>query len=254
MDSVEKPFVKTKVDNGIGTIIFGTPQHNALPSKTLQELAEAFSKLGDDTRVSVIILKSAGNITFCAGASFDELISIRNEEEGRAFFMGFARVILAMRSVPKLVIGVVQGKAVGGGVGLAAAMDYCFATTHSAIKLSEISIGIGPFVISPAVQRKLGISAYGKLCINASEFQTAEWAENNGLFTEIYDNQEAAGSAAYDLACKLAEYDAKALKALKSDLWRGTEDWPELLPAQASISGNLVLSEFTKEKLKSYKK
>jgi len=198
-------------------------------------------------------LKSGGDRTFCAGASFKELIAIEDEGQGKGFFMGFAKVILAMRSCPQLIICRVQGKAVGGGVGLAAAADYCLATKHAAVKLSEISIGIGPFVIGPAVERKMGVSAFSQLSIDATEFYSADWAHARGLYAEVFEDAQSMDAAVEALSKRLSTYNPEALRALKTMFWQGTGGWPQLLEERAAQSGKLVLSRFTKDVLAGYK-
>jgi methylglutaconyl-CoA hydratase len=247
-----KPYVKKDIKDKIATIEFFHPAHNSLPSDILAELASTITDAGKDDEVLVIILKSGGNRTFCAGASFKELISINDEATGETFFSGFANVINAMRKCPKFIIGRVQGKTVGGGVGLASAMDYCMATQHSAIKLSELNLGIGPFVVGPAVERKLGVSGMSQIAIDANTFYSAEWANQKGLFAKVFDTTEELDIAVEEFAKNLCEYNPEAVKHMKQMFWRGTEDWDELLLERAKISGKLVLSSFTKEKLKRF--
>jgi methylglutaconyl-CoA hydratase len=247
-----KPYVKKDIKDKIATIEFFHPAHNSLPSDILAELAITITAAGKDDEVLVIILKSGGNRTFCAGASFKELISINDEVTGETFFSGFANVINAMRKCPKFIIGRVQGKTVGGGVGLASAMDYCMATQHSAIKLSELNLGIGPFVVGPAVERKLGVSGMSQIAIDANTFYSAEWANQKGLFAKVFDTTEELDIAVEEFAKNLCEYNPEAVKHMKQMFWRGTEDWDELLLERAKISGKLVLSSFTKEKLKRF--
>jgi methylglutaconyl-CoA hydratase len=247
-----KPYVKKDIKDKIATIEFFHPAHNSLPSDILAELASTITDAGKDDEVLVIILKSGGNRTFCAGASFKELISINDEATGETFFSGFANVINAMRKCPKFIIGRVQGKTVGGGVGLASAMDYCMATQHSAIKLSELNLGIGPFVVGPAVERKLGVSGMSQIAIDANTFYSAEWANQKGLFAKVFDTTEELDLAVEEFAKNLCEYNPEAVKHMKQMFWRGTEDWDELLLERAKISGKLVLSSFTKEKLKRF--
>lgn len=251
--NMNEPYVKKQIKGPVGTIEFFHPSHNSLPSVLLTELARSITAMGEDTKVKVIILKSSGDRTFCAGASFNELIEIEDEETGKTFFSGFANVINAMRKCPKFIIGRVQGKTVGGGVGLAAATDYCMATKYAAIKLSELNVGIGPFVVGPAVQRKMGLSAMSQIAMNADVFYPAEWAKEKGLFTEIFDTIEALDEAVESFVQKLCTYNPKAMTEMKTMFWRGTEDWDMLLAQRAKISGRLVLSDFTKEKLKTYK-
>lgn len=245
--------VEFDIKEHIGTITFGHPQSNSLPGKTLQLLAQTISDLGADASVRVIILKSLGDKAFCAGASFDELIAINDFETGKVFFSGFAKVINACRLSTKLIIGRVQGKAVGGGVGIASATDYCFASQRADVKLSELAVGIGPFVVGPAVQRKIGLAAMSELAINASEWRSAEWAMSKGLYNQVFDTVEQMDMAIHQLATKLSLSNPKAMSELKKVFWEGTENWDRLLIDRAEISGQLVLSEFTKEAIKAFK-
>jgi len=244
--------VTANLKEGISTISFYHPAQNSLPADLLKQLCTEIEKAGNNPNTSVILLKSEGDRTFCAGASFDELVQIKDKAAGAEFFAGFARVINACRKSPKIIIARVQGKAVGGGVGLAAAADYCLATEAAAIKLSELAIGIGPFVISPAVIRKIGLPAFSQLTIRAVDFQTAAWAKEKGLYNEVYPDINSMDTALDALTQKLASYHPEALHGLKQILWEGTEDWDDLLVERAAISGELVLSDFTQNALKGF--
>jgi len=246
-------YVKSSIDNHVGTIEFFHPQSNSLPGEQLREIAAAIHAFGKDPEVRVIVLKSAGDRAFCAGASFDELITIKDRATGLKFFTGFAEVINAMRKAPKFVLVRVQGKAVGGGVGIAAAGDYTFATEAAAIKLSELAVGIGPFVVGPAVERKMGLSAYSQLTINATEFRPASWACSNGLFAEIFPDATKMDQAIETLSQQLAQSSPQAMKEIKEIFWQGTEDWDHKLTGRAEISGTLVLSDFTKDAISRFK-
>ncbi len=247
-------YVNFSIDDiGIAKIEFGHPMSNSLPGKILGKLAETIIDLGANDQVKVIILSSGGEKSFCAGASFDELIAIKDLDTGKAFFSGFANVINACRKVPKFIIGRVHGKAVGGGVGIASAVDYCLATKYADVKLSELAVGIGPFVVGPAVERKIGLSAMSELAINATEWRSAEWAKKKGLFTDIYDTSEEMDAEILRLANKLAKSNPEAMAQLKSIFWEGTEHWDILLVERAAISGNLVLSDFTVNAIHSFK-
>ena len=247
-------FVKSELLNGICTIEFYHPASNSLPGVILASIADAVKSAGEDDLTSVIILKSSGDRAFCAGASFDELIAISNEAEGLNFFSGFANVINAIRTCPKFVIGRVQGKAVGGGVGLAAAVDHCFATKHASVKLSELAIGIGPFVVGPAVERKLGTSGFAQLTIDATSWKSANWAAQYGLYTEVFETSEEMDVAISSLANELSHSSPEAMRELKTVLWNGTEEWDNLLIERAAISGRLVLSNFTRNAIAEFKK
>ncbi|MCF6168544.1 enoyl-CoA hydratase/isomerase family protein [Lutibacter sp.] len=244
----------THIQNNIATVEFYHPASNSMPSELLNRLVVAFNELSKDEEVHVIILKSEQEKTFCAGASFNELVAISTVEEGKQFFLGFANVLNAMRNCSKLIIGRVQGKAVGGGVGLAAACDYCFATEQAAIKLSEFTIGIGPFVIAPAVKRKIGVAALSELTLEATSWQNAYWAKEKGLFAKVFVTIREMDLEVENLAAKLSKYNPDSLKEMKKVLWKGTDDWDSLLAKRAEISGKLVLSEFTKNTLQKFKK
>jgi len=246
------PYVKHSIDKGIGTIEFFHPAHNSLPGDILAQLADTITQMGADDSVQVIVLKSGGERTFCAGASFKELVAINDEETGRIFFSGFANVINAMRKCPKFIIGRIQGKTVGGGVGVASATDYCFATQYAAIKLSELNVGIGPFVVGPAVERKLGTSGMSQIAIDANSFYDAEWARAKGLYAQVFDSTETMDEAVQAFAERLCNYNPEAMREMKQVFWAGTEHWDTLLAERAAISGRLVLSDFTKETLKRF--
>ena len=242
--------VITQKTGGLGIIEFYHPQSNSMPGELLRQLSEAIIMSGNDPEVKVILLKSSGEKTFCAGASFDELVSIKDEAEGRNFFMGFANVINAMRKAPKFIIGRVQGKCVGGGVGLASAVDYCFATEVADIKLSELAVGIGPFVVGPAVERKIGLAAFSQLSINAGTFQKSSWAKEKGLYAEVHPTINEMDKGIETLCAFLLSSNPSAMTEMKKIYWSGAEHWDELLPQRAAISGRLVLSEFTRNALK----
>ncbi len=246
-------FVNYTTQNLVGTIEFFTEQHNSLPSQILEQLANTITLAGNDENCKIIILKSSGNKTFCAGASFDELMAIENEQQGLQFFSGFAHVINAMRTCPKFIIGLVQGKAIGGGVGLACSCDYTLGTNNAQIKLSELAVGIGPFVVGPAVERKIGKSSAYELAIDAHNFRDANWALQKGLFASLHDNTEALNEAGLTLANHLSTQSIEAMAAIKKAFWEGTEHWNELLFQRAAISGRLVLTQFTKNFLAEFK-
>ena len=248
-----KEFVKLTIEKGIGSIEFFHPQSNSLPSSILAELADTITMAGGNDAIKVIILKSAGDRAFCAGASFDELAAIDNEASGKQFFSGFANIINAARKCPKFIIGRVQGKAVGGGVGMASATDYCFATKFSSAKLSELSIGIGPFVVGPAVERKIGASAFSSMTINANKWFDASWSREKGLFTEVFNSVDEMNTEVEKLATTLSQSNPQAMKELKKVMWQGTEHWDSLLMERAESSGKLVLSDFTKNAIENFK-
>ncbi len=245
--------VTSEINKGICRITFEHPAHNSLPGYLLSQLTEAIQHAGQDDACEVIVLQSAGNRTFCAGASFDELMAIENEIDGKSFFMGFANVINACRTCPKLIIGRIQGKAVGGGVGLASATDYCLATKYSAIKLSELAVGIGPFVVGPAVQRKMGLAAFSQLAIDARSWQNAYWARDNNLYANVYDSINEMDEAIDKLAQDLLNSNPQARSSLKRIIWEGTDGWGQLLEQRAEKSGQLVLSPFSKSAIAKFK-
>ncbi len=242
-----------KESNGIATITFFHPAHNSLPGAILKKLADTITEAGNDDSVEVIILKSGGERTFCAGASFTELITINEFNTGKTFFMGFANVINACRKCPKIILGRVQGKAVGGGVGVASSVDYCFATKFAAIKLSELAVGIGPFVVGPAVERKVGTSAFAQLAIDATAFYSSEWAKQKGLYHETFEDAESMDARIKEFAEKLIGTNPEARTLIKQATWNGTENWDQLLEERAGMSGKLVLSDYTKKELAKYK-
>jgi len=245
--------VTLEIKNNIGTIVFFHPQSNSLPSEILNKLASTISQAGTNDEIKVVIIKSKGDRAFCAGASFDELSSIDNFSDGKKFFMGFANVINACRKCPKLIICRVQGKAVGGGVGLACAGDYCLATRFASVKLSELAVGIGPFVVGPAVEKKSSVSAYSTLSINATKWFTASWAREKGIYSEVYDTNEEMDLEIGKLAENLTNSNPEAMKKLKEAIWSNTDHWDELLEKRAEYSGQLVLSDFTKNAIARFK-
>ncbi len=249
---IEQGSVQTETHNGITTISFFHPQSNSLPGRILSELAHEIHFAGTHAETKVVILKSEGDKTFCAGASFAELTSIKTEIEGLQFFNGFANVINAMRKCPKLIIARIQGKCVGGGVGLAAAADYAIATSQADIKLSELAVGIGPFVVGPAVERKIGKSAFSALAIDATGWRNSEWAKKKGLFAEVHESIANMDEGVNRLAHTLAHSSPEAMAEIKKILWEGYDHWDKLLKERAAISGRLVLSSFTKNAISAF--
>ena len=253
MKDMANGYVTAETHNGITTIEFFHPQSNSLPRHLLGALAQEIHAAGNDDDTKVIVLRSAGEKAFCAGASFDELTKIENKENGYNFFSGFAEVINAMRHSKKLIIGRIHGKCVGGGVGLAAAVDYAIAVETSEVKLSELAVGIGPFVVGPAVQRKIGLSAFSQLAIDATMWRNADWARRKGLFAECHPTVESMDESVRRLSNQLAHSSPEAMAEMKRIFWQGTEDWDDLLTKRAEISGRLVLGKFTKEAIAKFK-
>jgi methylglutaconyl-CoA hydratase len=239
--------VTTHVADGVGTLTFGHPKSNSLPGVLLADLAARITTLGSDPDVKVIVLRSAGTGAFCAGASFDELSAITDAEGGTRFFMGFANLINAMRECPKLVVTRVHGKTVGGGVGMVAASDYALATTSAQVKLSELAVGIGPFVVGPVIERRIGVANYAALGIDASGWRSAEWAHQRGLYAELHPDPAALDARLKTLASQLAASNPEAIAAMKRVFWEGTEHWRDLLATRARLSGTLVLSSFARQ-------
>lgn len=247
-------YVKSHIDhNGVNTIEFYHPQSNSLPSRLLEELAQTIHGAGNDEDTKVIVLRSVGEKAFCAGASFDELVAIKNQDEGTQFFSGFANVLNAMRTCPQFIIVRIQGKCVGGGVGIAAAADYAIAVEGSDIKLSELAVGIGPFVVGPAVERKIGTAAFENLAIDATMWRNAEWAKKKGLFSELHTSVEDMDESIQRLSYNLAHSNPQAMAEMKKMFWRGTENWDTLLHQRAVISGKLVLSAHTRSAIEKFK-
>ena len=253
-EALQQGYIQTSIEDGVASIEFFHPMSNSLPSKLLSELAAAITEAGSNEAVKVIVLRSAGERAFCAGASFDELISIQDLDQGKKFFSGFANVINAMRKCPKLIVGRVHGKAVGGAVGLASAVDYCFATKFASVKLSELAVGIGPFVVGPAVERKVGLSAMSELAINATEWRDAQWAHQKGLYYHLHDTVAEMDQAIAELVERLKGFNPEAMRQLKEVFWQGCENWDQLLADRAAISDELVLSEFTRNAINAFKK
>ncbi|MFS8082136.1 MAG: enoyl-CoA hydratase/isomerase family protein [Ginsengibacter sp.] len=253
MDTQQEGYVKSHIDHGITTIEFFHPQSNSLPSHLLNTLAQEIHYAGSHDG-KIILLKSAGEGAFCAGASFDELLQIKNESEGLKFFMGFANVINAMRLCHKLIVGRIHGKCVGGGVGIAAAVDYAIAVKGAEIKLSELAVGIGPFVVGPAIERKIGTSAFSQIAIDATLWRNEDWAKKKGLFAEVHPTVSDMDDSIERLTSTLAHSSPEAMKNMKNIFWKDTDHWGILLKERAKISGQLVLSEFTRNAINSFKK
>ncbi|QLG45460.1 enoyl-CoA hydratase/isomerase family protein [Costertonia aggregata] len=244
----------TKIDGKVAIVEFGHPASNSFTAELLDRLTAELNDLSENNTISIVILKSEGDRAFCAGASFDELVAVSNLEQGKVFFSGFANVINAMRTCKKVIIGRVQGKTVGGGVGLAAACDYVFASEAASIRLSELTIGIAPLVIAPAVERKIGTAAISELSLSPTEWKSAYWAQEKGLFAKVFDDTKELDKELDFFAQKLSDYNPEALSAWKKVLWDKTDHWQTLLTYRAAITGKLVLSDFTKNALSKFKK
>lgn len=240
--------VRYQVLDGVATIRFGHPKSNSLPGALMAQLAAAVTRAGTDPDARVVVLRSEGTGPFCAGASFDEFKAVKTPDEGKKFFGGFAQVVLAMVRCPKFVVTRVQGKTAGGGIGLVAASDYALAVPEATIKLSELAVGIGPFVVGPVIEKKLGLAAFSALTVDA-DWRSAEWAHRSGLYSELLDTLPALDYRVEEFAKKLAAYNPEAVRKLKEIFWAGTEGWDRLLETRAEISGTLVLGEFTKKAL-----
>lgn len=236
--------VTVEVADGIGTVTFGHPKSNSLPGPLLREIAAKITECGDNDDIKVIVLKSLGPKAFCAGASFDELLALKDEAGGKHFFMGFATLILAMKKCPKFIIARVQGKAIGGGVGVASAADIALAHNSASIKLSELALGLGPFVIGPAVEHKIGKSPFSILSID-NKWRDAAWAQSHGLYADVFDSHEDLDAAVHALAVQLTNTNPRAMRELKEVFWEGTDHWDTLLENRAERSGRLALSEYT---------
>jgi methylglutaconyl-CoA hydratase len=253
LHEIQEGYVKTEMHREVLTIEFFHPQSNSLPGKILDKLTEKIHLASNNDDCKIIILRSAGDGAFCAGASFDELAAISNVAEGTAFFSGFAKVINAMRKCSKLIIGRVHGKCVGGGVGLAAACDYTIGMEGADVKLSELALGIGPFVVGPAVERKIGLAAFSQLTLDASSWHSADWAKRKGLYYELHHTIEGFEEGLEQLSFSLTRSSMPAMVELKKMLWQGTEHWDKLLYERAAISGKLSTSSFTKNYIEQFK-
>lgn len=249
----KKGKVTVTVYNGVASISFFHPQSNSLPSKLIKEITANIIELGERDDAHVIVIRSEGEKSFCAGASFDELLEIKDYKSGKEFFMGFARLLNAMRKCPKFIIARVHGKAVGGGVGIAAAADYTMATNEASVRLSELALGLGPFVVGPAIERKIGKTNFITMSIDA-EWHDAFWAKQAGLYTKVFANLHDLDEAISALAKKISICSPEAIAEMKKVFWQGTENWDTLLEERAEISGKLVLSDYTKNYIKNFKK
>ena len=254
LKQIKEGHVKAERHNGVMTIEFYHPQSNSLPGDMLEAIAHEIHGAGNDHETKVVILQSAGERAFCAGASFDELLAIEHVEQGLRFFSGFAHLINEMRKCPKFIIVRIQGKCVGGGVGIAAAADYAIAMEGADVKLSELSIGIGPFVVGPAVERKIGLSAFSSLAIDATMWRDAEWARRRGLYAELHGTSTGMDESIARLANQLAHSNPEAMTLLKQSMWKGTEHWDQLLIEKAALSGRLILSAFSKTAIQKFRK
>lgn len=244
--------VRTSAAAGVATITFYHPKGNSLPGVLLAQLARAMEQAGADPAVRVVLLRSDGSGPFCAGASFDELTSISNPEDGTRFFSGFATLILAMRACTKPVVTRVHGKVAGGGVGIVAASDYVLATSGAALRLSELAVGIGPFVVGPVIERRIGTGAFAAMALDAA-WRDAVWGERVGLYAAVCDGVTELDARIEAVAASLASANPEATRLLKQVFWQGTDEWEVLLAERAAMSGRLVLSAHTREAIAAFK-
>ncbi len=254
MTSNNKGTVSFSISGRVGTIEFYHPKGNSLPGSILKELATTIKKAGESSEIESIVIRSKGDGAFCAGASFDELISIEDTDQGKEFFMGFANVINAMRTCPKMIVVRVHGKTVGGGIGIAAAADYCIAHKSASIKLSELALGIGPFVVGPAVGRKIGVSAFSTMALDPKNWYSAQWAHNKGLYSKLFDSFSDLDESVQEISENLASFNPEAMRQMKEIFWQSTGHWSATLEQRAEISGKLVTSDFTKNFIENFKK
>jgi methylglutaconyl-CoA hydratase len=239
------------IANRNARVTFSHPKSNALPGVLLGDLALEFDALAKAPDVRVIVLRSEGGSTFCAGASFDEFRAVSTPAEGKEFFSGFARLILAMIRCPQFVLGRVHGKAAGGGIGIIAACDYSFALETAAVRLSELAVGIGPFIVGPVIERKVGPGPFAAMAID-TEWRDAAWCERHGLFSRVFDTTHALDAVLNVTASRLASSNPEAMLRMKRMFWSGTEHWETLLFDRASMSGELVLSDYTKRAIEAF--
>jgi methylglutaconyl-CoA hydratase len=245
--------VSSFVVDHIADVSFGHPKSNSLPASVLSALAHEITALGERPDVHVIVLRSYGTSAFCAGASFDELTAIADRTAGKEFFMGFARVILAMTRCAKPIVTRVHGKVVGGGVGVVAASDYAIAAERATLRLSELAVGIGPFVVGPVIEHKIGPGAFSAMAIDA-DWRDAHWGERHGLYARVVDSVDTLDDAVTSFAERLAAANPEALTRIKRITWEGTDAWPTLLAERAAMSGALVLSDYTREAIAAFRR
>lgn len=247
-----QPFVTSEIKSNIAEITFGTPKSNSLPSEILEKLAQTILDEAAKENVSLILLKSEGEKAFCAGASFDELLDINDLETSKHFFGGFAKVLNAMRTCRKIVVVRVQGKTTGGGVGIACAADYCFATKDAGLALPELNLGIGPFVIGPFVERKIGKSQFTAMSLD-TEFRNANWAKDNHIYHQVFDSITEMDFEIQKFLEKLSAKSTDALALIKKVSWEGTEHFAELMPERILMSASLLLEDSTKANIEKIK-
>ena len=237
--------VSSIVANRIADVSFGHPKGNSLPATVLRDLAQEIATVGERDDVRVILLRSYGTGPFCAGASFDELVAIADPAAGKEFFMGFARVILAMTRCPKPIVTRVHGKVVGGGVGIVAASDYAIASGRASVRLSELAVGIGPFVVGPVIEHKIGRGAFSAMALDA-DWRDAAWGGQHGLYAKVFDTPAELEASVEAFVTQLVTANPEAAAQIKRITWAGTESWEQLLEERAGMSGRMVLSEYTR--------
>lgn len=244
--------VTVSIADGVGTVEFAHPKGNSLPAQLLNLLAREITAVGENPDARVIVLRSAGTGAFCAGASFDEFTALADAAAGKEFFLGFSRVIMAMVRAPKFVLTRVHGKAAGGAIGVIAASDYSIAVRDAAVKLSELQVGIGPFVVGVAIERKLGLAPFQALGVHA-DWHDAAWCERHGLYSMVCDDVAALDAAVAAHAKRLAASNPEAMREMKRIYWEGSERWEAAMDERAAMSGRMVLSDFTRKALEKFR-
>ena len=237
-------YVRSQVEEGVATITFFHPKGNSLPGRLLAELAAAVTDAGRNADARVIVLRSDGYGPFCAGASFAELQAISDAESGKKFFMGFVNLIIAMIRAPKFIVTRVHGKVVGGGVGIVSASDFAIAANSASLRLSELAVGLGPFIVGLPIQKKIGLGPFSAMAVDA-DWRDAEWGHRHGLYAELHDDVASLDAALDSRVKTLASSNPEAMAQLKKVFWEGTDGWSAELDARAGMSGTLVLSDFT---------
>jgi methylglutaconyl-CoA hydratase len=172
--------------DGVRFITMNRPErHNAFDDKLIADLTQAFHDAAGDASVRAVVLEAAGK-SFSAGADLDWMRRMADyrPEENLADARALAGLMEVIDSCPKPVVGVVQGAAYGGGVGLVACCDLVVAAEGASFCLSEVKLGLIPAVISPYVARAMGGRAARRYFITAEAFGAVK-ALDFGLVHEV---------------------------------------------------------------------
>ncbi|GAB4575773.1 MAG: enoyl-CoA hydratase/isomerase family protein [Rhodothalassiaceae bacterium] len=205
---------------GVARLSLNRPEiHNAFNEGLIAELHDAFTTLGRDDRVRLILLTGEGQ-SFCAGADLDWMkrAATFSEDQNHRDAARLSAMLHALDSCPKPTVALVQGAALGGGSGLVACADIVIAVRDAKFGFTEVRLGLTPATISPYVIAKVGISAARRYFLTGERF-TAEDAREIGLVHLTVGSAEDLEAAAERIVSQILS-GAPGAQAAAKDLIR----------------------------------